>query len=200
MNNPRLRSLLTGLVLLAVVALTGYFGILPQVTMFNERISQAVEVDAQTSIELVRLQQLQDLEKIQPAIEAQLASLKNAIPSEVEISKYVDILDILAARNNVEIQSLTISDAIPYLPPEHIATDETIAPAIEQLGGALGGIPIAFVVSGSYGNLVSFMGEIQASPRTTVIQSATLTSLGISSSYSLNLTTLIFAVAEPVTE
>lgn len=200
MSKIRIRQILTGLFLLVVVAATLNFGILPQYNSFQERIQEAAQVDTLTGVELDELSRLQELAKIQPAIENQLEYLETSIPLDIQISGFVDILDVLAARNDIEIEFLRIGEVLPYLPPEGVLAEESVEKALERTNKRLIGVPVDFSVIGTYANLVSFMDELQKSPRTTVIQEVSMSSATSSRAYSLTLQTLIFSIGLPAEE
>lgn len=195
MSRILIRQILTGLFIVAVIALSLNYGILPQSRSFLEKIEEANRTDTLSSLELEELQRLKRLSEIQPQIELQLDYLHDAIPLDIEISAYVDILDELVARNGVQINFIQIDDALLYTLPEHVAAEELLTKAIERSEERLNSIPIDFAVTGSYANLVSFMDELQKAPRTTLIQSATLSAGTGTRTYSLTLQTLIFSIS-----
>ncbi|MFM7013807.1 MAG: hypothetical protein ACKOXT_02285 [Actinomycetota bacterium] len=196
MNKILIRQIFTVVVLVAVVGLTVNFGILPQFANFNEKLKSAEQTDRLTSIELDQLRKLQELAEIQPAIEKQLDYLTAAVPGDIEVSNYVDQLDVLAERNSVAIEFLTFGDVAPFVLPEYVASEETVQPYVSKVGESIRAIPVDFAVTGSYANLIAFMGELQSAPRTTVIQSASLSSGQTSRVFNLTIKTLIFYTAQ----
>ena len=192
MRNIVVRQVLVIISLLVTVGLTINFGILPGWSNFQEKLRETEQSDLLINIELERLQHLQELDRNQPALENQLNFLNTAIPNDLEISNFVDILDVLAERNDVTIEFFVIGDVAPYIIPEHIAADEDLVKASERVGETLRAIPVDFSVSGAYANLVSFIGELQLSPRITLIDNLSLTTSTGTRSLSLGLKTYIF--------
>lgn len=172
---------------------------MPQLQNFQQKLEEANAVDVQTNVQLDELRRLQELAEIQPAIESQLTYLDASVPSDLRISSYVDILDELAARNDITISLLRIGGASPYVPQEPVAAEEKVVALVEANGGRLLATPIDLSVNGTYANLVSFMNELQKSPRTTVIQSGNLSFSG-GQQTSLSLQTLIFSIAPGETQ
>lgn len=192
MRSVVMRQVLVGLALLAVIALTINFGILPNWSNFQAKVEETEQSDVLISIELQRLQHLQELDRNLEAIEAQREFLVDEIPHDLEISDFVDILDILAERNDVTIEFFVVGNVAPYVLPEHISADEDLVPAAERVGDKLQAIQVDFSVSGDYPNLVSFIGELQLSPRITLIDNLSLTTSGEARTLSLGLKTYIF--------
>lgn len=193
MSQVLIRQILVGLFVLSSVLATINFGMLPQFASFQEKIDSANQVDLIASIELEELRRLQALDAVKPVIESQLVELEEAIPKDFQYSAFVDILDALADQSDVDINFLTIGDTSPYSPPETIATEPEVQPALEKVAGRLSSIPVDFSVSGSFNNLLNFMGQLQKSPRTTVIQVVSLSGTG--GQVNLTLQTSIYSIA-----
>lgn len=190
--NLRLLKALAALVSVAAVALTAVFGVIPQWENYQAKLAEAENTDLQVNAEVAQLKRLRDLSELQDEIQLQIDYLNNAIPTTQSISSYIDVIDVLAIRNGVLVESLIISDPMPYLLPENIAKDETVAPAVSMVGQNLQAINMTFVVQGMYDPLLSFVGELQLAPRTTLVKSVNLAGGFGPEEYSMTVEAVIF--------
>lgn len=181
----------------AVIALTAIFGVIPQWENYQAKLAEAENTDLLVNAEIGQLNRLRELSEKQDAIQLQIDFLNQAIPTTQNISSYIDVIDVLAIRNSVLIESLIISDPIPYLLPENIAKDEAIAPAVSVAGPNLQSVNMTFVVKGMYDPLLAFVGELQLAPRTTLVRSVTLSGGFGPDEYSMTIEAAIFFRSAP---
>ncbi|MEL4320547.1 hypothetical protein WJX64_16155 [Leifsonia sp. YIM 134122] len=105
------------LVSVIIVAAGWFLGVSPQLAAARtaETDQQAVEAqNAQLEAELVTLKE--DFSHLDE-LEAQKATLRQALPAEVSMSTFGREIDALAAATGVGIKNVESEDAVPYIPP-----------------------------------------------------------------------------------
>lgn len=104
-------------VMVAVVAGGWFLGIQPQLDAGSaaNQTQQTVEAqNAQSAATLVALKK--DYQGI-GALKKQLAQLQQSVPSTAAMSDFVTELDQLGGAHGVSVTSISVSDALPYVPP-----------------------------------------------------------------------------------
>ena len=175
-------GLITGGIALVLVVIWYMALIQPQGHKLKK--AQAAEKVNQTQIVALnqQLQQLQSLVKEIPADKAKLAIYQQAIPSAPQLSTAIRSIQSAASAAGV-----TMAQLAPVKPTTGAASTGAVAGAEA--------IPVAMSASGNYGQIVAFMKDLVAMPRTLVIQSVALS--GVGSQMTVSLTSDIYFTGSP---
>jgi len=112
------------LMILLVVA--GWFLVAqPQLAAASAANEQLASAQAQIAGTQAAINQLKSQQKGLPKLQLKLASLRKSIPEGAESSAFIDGINALAASAGVTINSLSMSDAVPYTPPAPPVTPST---------------------------------------------------------------------------
>ena len=190
----RNRLWLIGLVaaMVAVVAVGWLLGIQPQLAAVATADQSRATVQAQNATNEAVLAKLKKDYSSIDELKQKLVSLRQSVPASAEMSAFVTELDMLAGANQVTVNSITVSDAMPYTPPVAPAPAPTpsaspsatpsatpspvAAPPVEPTApptvtnskitaANFIAIPIQLALSGSYSNVLNFVSGLQTGPR-----------------------------------
>ncbi len=104
------------LMILLVVA--GWFLVAqPQLAAASTANGQLATAQAKIASTQDAITQLKSQQKGLPKLQLQLAALRQSIPEGAESSAFIDGINALAASTGVTVNSLSMSDAVPYTPP-----------------------------------------------------------------------------------
>ncbi|MGO4691326.1 hypothetical protein [Glaciibacter sp. 2TAF33] len=192
MDKNRLWVIGSVLVMVVVVALGWVLGVEPQLSVTATANQQLAEVEATNAAHESSLAKLKEDFSGIDALNQQLASLSQSVPSGTNVPAYVDQLDALATANQVTLKSLTVADAeaytavAPVAPAVPAASTEagasaaptpTEAPAPVAAPGAppvtnakitadnFASLAVTISISGSYGNVLNFVNGLQTGSR-----------------------------------
>jgi Tfp pilus assembly protein PilO len=200
MDKNRLWVIGSVLVMVVVVALGLVVGVQPQLAAIasaNEQLAAVEQTNAEHEASLAKLKE--DFTGID-ALNQQLASLSQSVPSGTDVPAYVDQLDALAKANEVTLKSLTVADATAYTPIAPVApavpaassgAPATPAPTPTAAPVAAPGAPpvtnakitdknfaslaVTISISGSYGNVLNFVNGLQTGTRLFLVTGLTTT-------------------------
>ena len=125
MDAKRLWTIGAVLAMVLVVVLGWFLGIQPQLAEANsasQNLATAQTQNAAGANSLVKLKA--DYEGI-AELKKSVESLRQSVPSSAQLSAFVTELDLLGGEHQVEVKSISVSDAKPYTPPAPVA----VAPA-----------------------------------------------------------------------
>jgi Tfp pilus assembly protein PilO len=181
-------AVLTGVV---VLALGFVLGVQPQLTAATTASEQKASVDQQNETLRAGLATLKaDNEKL-PALQAELADLQTAVPSQATLPAFLSEISQLAAASGTTVMGFTTSDAVAYAPaePAAAATDASSSDSTTDGAGSIAApsapvatapelvtdpqitaanfssIPITVTVKGSYEQARDFLGKLQQGSR-----------------------------------
>jgi Tfp pilus assembly protein PilO len=121
MDRNRLWTIGAALAMVVVLVMGWFLGIQPQLssaTTASDNLAATQTKNAASSASIAKLKS--DFEGI-TKLTQDVAALRESVPSSAEISAFVTELDSLAIEHQVEVKSLTVSDATPYTPPVVVA-------------------------------------------------------------------------------
>ena len=105
------------------------------------------------------------------AFKKQLDMLRLSVPTSANIASFISELNLAANRNNVVIKSIQLSDAKPYTPIEPPPSATGAAGASTPLINSkitpanFVVIPLQFLVTGSYNQVLKFIKVVQSGQR-----------------------------------
>lgn len=156
------------------------FGIAPQLAnaaRANAARANAVINNQRNQLLLAKLKS--DYQNID-ALKNQLLALRQAVPTKAEIPSFVTELNTLSAENKVTLKSLTVNDAKPYTPTTQTASVGASKTSSPQTNAKITSanlviIPVQISVTGDYGNVLSFVSDVQMGQRLVLVSSLTTT-------------------------
>lgn len=189
MRTSKAQTWITGTVALAVcILLAAWFLLIsPVFAAASETEASAEAQDAQNAIEKQRIAKLsEDFANIE-TYRTELASLRQAIPTSPEHSRFQEQVAAMASAHGVTVASLTVT------PSSEVLVDTSVAPAPagaaaegsdaapEPRAANVGGfyqVPVAIELVGPYSNAMAFMAELQTiNPRLFLVTALTGTAL-----------------------
>jgi Tfp pilus assembly protein PilO len=188
MQQHRIISLLSILVML-IIPVIGWFLIAgPQVTAAGLADSQRAEIETQNVASAAAVAQLKADSANLPKLNDELDQLRASIPADVDPSGYIDGLNAIAQVSGVSITNLTVEDAVAYVPAtppvdpaatppadDSTTTTPTPAPPAPETPGIVTdplitsdtfvAIPVQVEVSGDSVSVLSFVQALQTKAR-----------------------------------
>jgi Tfp pilus assembly protein PilO len=190
MDRNRLWILGAVLVIGATAVLGWLLGISPKLGEARAADIERVSVEAQNSAYRTQLETLKAQFESIGELRTELATLRQAVPSEADLPEFLRQLDDIGRAHSVTFSSIQVSDAKPYapiLPSEPVATAEAPArgatdavalaaasppaaadtPAVTSRVTAANfvAIPVSLTVDGGYDNVLAFIKGVQDGSR-----------------------------------
>lgn len=217
MNEHKVWTAMAVLVMVAVLALGWFLGIDPRLADARAADAERAQVERDNLAHEQTLAELARLERNLPALEAELAGLRAALPTDAAIPPLIGELDDLAVRNGMEIVSFTIDApaeveaeaaaqqqggaaeadgtddaASGEASPEPVRASVTTSPA--QIPAGVVSIPVTVEVQGSPDGLAGFIESVQTGKRLFLLTDLDITWDGGGSTGTL--TGLVYVLAE----
>jgi type IV pilus assembly protein PilO len=203
--------LVAGGLIAFVMLLIGYFFFIsPQRSNTSEVDARAATVQSQNSLLQARLDALRAENENLSKYEADLAALKQALPSTSGISDFLRTLQSLGNATLTDVTSLSVGQPISVTPvapvtaaqptaPAEPVPSSTVAAPIASAAPVAYALPISLSASGSATALTKFLDQLQAvQPRAVLISDVGLSggdsAAGDNGAFTLNLTMHAFVV------
>jgi Tfp pilus assembly protein PilO len=195
MDRNRLWTIGAGLAMVVVVVMGWFLGIQPLLSSaatVSDNLAATQTRNAASSASIAKLKS--DFGGI-TKLTQDVAALRESVPSSAQISAFVTELDSLAGEHQVEVSSITVSDAKAYTPPVVVAaapatgtsatpsptptpaptTAPVTAPAAPTApvlvtnpkitAANFIAIPVELVIKGPYSKVLEFVRGLQTGPR-----------------------------------
>ena len=168
MNSNRIWVFGAVFVILAVVAATWFIGVSPQLAQAATSTLDRTAVESQNQAHEATLDRLKaDFEGLD-GLNSQLEAAREVVPGDKAESTLLAEIDRLAKSNKVVVASVSLAEPLPYTPTD--ATDPEVIAAMGSLSaGNFMTIPITFGVVGKYGNILSFIDDLQQGTRLVLV-------------------------------
>ncbi len=152
----------------------------PQGAKLDAAQKRQTEAEESNSALALRIDRLRDLRARRPEIEADLQTLRSAVPASPELDDFLLDTDAAADRAGVDITS--VSPGKPAAPADDAAGATGAAappPAATDTAGATAGTPpsaisVSLDASGGYFQILDFINRLDDLPRIVVIDSLAL--------------------------
>ena len=125
MDAKRLWTIGAVLAMVVVVAAGWFLGIQPQLTEASTASQNLATAQTQNAAAANSLAKLKADHEGIAELKKSVESLRQSVPSSAQLSAFVTELDLLGGEHQVEVKSISVSDAKPYTPPAPVA----VAPA-----------------------------------------------------------------------
>jgi len=116
-QSHRILSGLTILIMVALVAAGWLLVAQPQLAAASTANDQLTSVNTQVAATQVVINQLKAEQAKLPELKTQLAALRGSIPTDADLSRYIDTLNALAGSSGVTLTSIKVSPATAYTSP-----------------------------------------------------------------------------------
>ena len=125
MDAKRLWTIGAVLAMVVVVVAGWFLGIQPQLAEANTASQNLATARAQNVAGANSLAKLKADHEGIAELKKSVDSLRQSVPSSAQLSAFVTELDLLGGEHQVQVKSISVSDAKPYTPPAPVA----VAPA-----------------------------------------------------------------------
>lgn len=214
--------------LIGIVGGMGWLlGISPKLDETRAASMEQVAVEAENASYEIQLASLKKQFEGIDNLRADLAALRQAVPSQADIPVFIGQLDSIAQQDQVTLTAISVSDAQPYLPevadPAVVAPPSTngsadrseptpspTGPGETTLSGAAQrdlvtaekfvAIPISLTVDGSYGNVLDFIEGLQKGDRLVMVTTFDVTAAAAETPDSVTATiaAFIYVLLDPI--
>lgn len=134
MNESRIWSILTVIVIIAIVAGTWFLGIGPRLSEAATADSDRVAVEEQNALHEIKIASLQQLNDNIATLEQELAVVRGSVPQRLDAMGLLRQLEATAGRTGVSLGMLTFTEAAGFEPPAELPEDPQLAGAMSSLG------------------------------------------------------------------
>ncbi len=170
----RRSSIIAGVVIAVVVLIAGLWTLGVKGSQ-AKAISRAHEDQGAATLKITALQARQKallLQKAQlPAVQAQLAGLKVALPPDAALAQVIDQIHLAASTAGVQLQDL--SQSVSAKATSASASSTTPADSTAAATG-LQEVKLGISATGTYSQLMEYVTKLNQLARTTVVDSLTL--------------------------
>ncbi len=214
MNRDRLWVIGLGAAIVVVAALGYVVGISPIVAQASAADSQRTSIAAANDASEARLVSLKAQYAGIAKLQAQLKVLTGSIPVDAEMPVFLRELNALSNQYQVSLKSVGVSVAQNYASPTAPAAKPpagsaatpsptptpsagapaTTPPAPSGPASRLILIPVAISISGSYSNLMAFVGGLQSGDRLYLLTGLSTSSAADPAHYSADITGYVYAL------
>jgi len=174
MNSNRLWTIGAFAVIAALLALTWFIGVSPQLAVASTADRDRSAVETQNMANELTLAKLKaDFEGIED-LRAELADARLAVPASMEQALLIGQIGDLAKRHDIDVTSLNFSSPTPFV--EAAAEDEELASALTRVNSDNFLIlPLDIQMTGKYGDIMDFINAIQVGPRLVLVHDLGMT-------------------------
>lgn len=136
MNESRIWSILTVIVIVAIVAGTWFLGIGPRLSEAATADSDRVAVEDQNALHEIKIEGLKQLNDNIATLEQELAVVRGSVPQRLDAMGLLRQLEATAVRTGVSLGMLTFTEAAGFEPPAELPEDPQLTGAISSLSNS----------------------------------------------------------------
>jgi Tfp pilus assembly protein PilO len=185
MNKDRLWTI-GGIAAIAIVVIMGWLlGISPIVSQASAADDQVASLNQANTASVTKLASLKSQFANIGPLDDSLSALRQSIPQDANISAFIQEINTLCSKDNVKLTSVTVNNAVVYTAPiaptpatpatgtstpsptptptPATAAGAAVVPA--PAGSALVVVPVTVNISGTFQDVVAFVGDIQTGSR-----------------------------------
>ncbi|TFB73666.1 hypothetical protein E3O06_07480 [Cryobacterium glaciale] len=214
MNRDRLWGLIWIAAVAAVVLLGTLLGIVPKIEEANAASRELTTVEAQNAEHEVALATLKDEFAHLDELKDDLEELQVGIPLAADIPAFVAQLDAIAARHQVTLDQISISDGTGFVPIEPVvvaeedaaaadtASTDTESTAALTMGPRLSpenyiSVPISIEASGTSATVLDFLSGLQYGDRIIAISTFFTDSGDAAETVTVSISAEIYVLVDP---
>lgn len=173
MDTKRQWFLITALVSVAILVAGFMFLVKPEHKKASKLQTQTDQIVSQTRQLRTQLASLQDEQRNLPAEQAKLKKVTDLLPAQASLPTLTRQLDAVAAAAKVDLTNIAPGTAAP-LASTTAATTTTSAVAPTSGTPSLEALPLVLTVSGTYYQIESFIGGLEALTRAMLVDTFTV--------------------------
>lgn len=166
MNESRIWSIVTVVVILALVAGTWFIGVGPRLAEAAAADAELATVESQNAIHRIKLKSLQDMDANLPVLEQELVGLRSSVPQGAELVALLREMEASAAAFGVSLGTTSFSAPQPFVLAEEMPDDEQLTAAMSALDNrGMYILPANMRVVGTRASVVGFLNSLQTGQR-----------------------------------
>lgn len=174
MNSNRIWVLGSVVVIIGLLVATWFLGVSPQLALSALATTDQVAVDGQNQVQQTKLNKLKaDFAAIDD-LNDQLDAAREVVPGDKGQSTLIAEMGKLAKSNKVSIEGLVFADPVTYAPGDSTDPDVVASIPLVSTGNFLS-VPITMTLDGNYGNIMSFIDDLQNGTRLVLVHDLSLT-------------------------
>jgi Tfp pilus assembly protein PilO len=168
----RTLMLLGGVLIAAILAMGWFLGVDPQLKAAASADAQRTEVEQRNQLEQLTLQQLEEQFANLPALTAELATLRQSVPSSARIEALSRQIFDLLLQTGTSLSTFTAGDAVPLA---ESADDTTVIPAGVS-ADRFATIDVSMSISGTRESVIAFIEGLQTGERLVLLTDVSVSS------------------------
>lgn len=192
MNQNRLWAIISGALIIAVLALGFFLGIQPELALAERAGDDREAVEAQNRGLEATLASLEEQAAEMPTIQAEIETLRENVPNQIEESALLRELDAIAASSGVRLLTYTPQEMVAYLAAPEFAT----AIPAGVTGDTFAVRPFTLSVQGELEQVTAFVSGIQSATRLLLVSDVVMTIDETTGQFTADLTGSAYALAE----
>lgn len=174
MNESRVWSILTVVVIIAILAGTWFVGIGPRLAESAKADEERGLVEDQNALHQIKLSALQELDANLASMEQELGGLRASVPQGTESAALLRQLEAAAAAFGVTLSTTSFEAPQPFTAPEVLPADVQVAAALTMLDNrGLFVLPAAIGVEGPRSAVIGFLNSLQSDQRLMLVHDVT---------------------------
>jgi Tfp pilus assembly protein PilO len=182
-----------------VLAAGWFLGASPLLAAQAQAEQQRVEAAAQNDAIAQRIATLKEQKDDLASYEKRAGELEMIIPSDVEAADFIRSLTDLATASNVQVESMIIDDAMPYVLPSGDEADAVNAPNPLTDPRITGDnfllVPVTVIVTGGWNEVLAFTHGVQTDERLVLV--TTVNTANESGSFTTTLSGAMYVLIRP---
>lgn len=163
-TNNRLWLIGSILLSVAIVAMGWFIGVSPKLSEAANASTQLATVEAQNVVHEAEVVAIKKQYEQLPALQAELATLREAVPADDQLSTFLGELHSLEQKNDVSVTDFTASDGQEYAPIESTVPALNITNPMITKDNFVA-IKVDVEVSGENANVMNFIEGLQTGER-----------------------------------
>lgn len=192
MNQNRLWAIVSGALIIAVVALGFFLGVQPELAAADRARDDREAVEAQNLGLEATLSSLEQQAAEMPTIQADIETLRENVPDQVDESALLRELDAIAASSGARLLTYTPQELVAYLAAPEFAN----AIPSGVTGDTFAVKPMTISAEGSLEQVTAFVSGVQSATRLLLISDVVMTVDVEAGLYTADLTGSAYALAE----
>lgn len=194
-TNNRLWILGAALLVVVIVAMGWFLGVSPKLSEAGTADQQRAAAEAKNVIHEKEVATIKKQYEQLPELKSQLTALREALPTNDDLSTFLGELHQKEQSNGVVLTSFVASDAKPYAPVVKPATDvSTTNPLVTPENFVA--IPIELDVVGAQANIMNFIEGVQIGERLFLVTELAVEQDEIKTAYSAKIKGFVYVVLD----
>jgi Tfp pilus assembly protein PilO len=194
-TNNRLWIVGSALLVVAIIAMGWFLGVSPKLSEAGTADQQRVTAEAQNVVHEKEVATIKKQYEQLPELKGQLSVLREALPTNDDLSTFLGELHQMEQSNGVVLTSFVASDAKPYAPVVKPVTDvSTTNPLVKPENFVA--IPVELDVVGDEANVMDFIEGVQTGERLFLVTDLALEQDETKTAYSAKIKGFVYVLLD----